>query len=183
MRDELIYHEFANWKIEHHDLLKYLMEADSGLMIHFKHVLEVIDYLYDKLIDDMTYTDEEDQIFETGFLYVLEQVDKLNEVLNKSYQNNLEDLEKHAKDLNLLLATVDFQNELLGMENFDQKDLDKLISFEKYVNDMLNRKKEIPLDKFSEFDHLTDEIFSKFDYDFYTVNQIFLEIADELGIL
>jgi hypothetical protein len=183
VRDELIYHEYANWKIEHDELLKYLIESDSGLMIHFKHVLEVIDFLYDKLIDDVTYTEEEDQIFETGFLYLLEQIEKINEVLSKSYQNNLEDLEKHAKDMNLLLATIDFQNELLGMETFDQKDLDKLIDFEKYVVKMLNQKEEIPQDKFKEFDYLTDEIFRKFDTDFYTVNSIFLEIADELGIL
>ena len=71
MRDELKYHEYANWKMENHDLLKYLTENNSDLMIRFKHVLDVTDYLYNKLIDDPNFSEDEDQIFETGFLLLV----------------------------------------------------------------------------------------------------------------
>jgi hypothetical protein len=77
MRDEKLYHEYANWKIEHHQLLKELVDRDSDLIIRFKHVIDVIDHLYDRLIDDTHYTDEEDQIFETGFYYLVDQIEEI----------------------------------------------------------------------------------------------------------
>ena len=79
MRDELKYHEYANWKLEHHELLKYLTENNSNLMIRFKHVLDVTDYLYDKLIDSKIFSEDEDQIFETGFYYLFDQIDKISQ--------------------------------------------------------------------------------------------------------
>lgn len=109
MRDEKVYHEYANWKIENHELLKYLVESHSDLILRFKHVIDVTDYLYDKLIDDETYTDDEDHIFETGFYYLFDQIEEIVKLLKKAYQNNVQDLEKRAKDVNLLLSAIDFQ--------------------------------------------------------------------------
>lgn len=183
MRDEKVYHEYANWKMEHHDLLKYLIERNSLLMIRFKHVMDVIDYLYDKLIDDPTFSEEEDQIFETGLYYMMDQIDQIDQLLKKSYQNSFEDLEKRAKDVNLLLNTIDFQNELLGLETFDQKDMDILITFEEKVMKLLEEKKEVPITLYKELDHISFELFKKLDVEYYPINHIFLEIADELGIL
>jgi len=183
MRDEKVYHEYANWKMEHHDLLKYLIERNSDLMIRFKHVIDVIDYLYDKLIDDPTYSEEEDQIFETGFYYMVDQIEEIDQLLKKTYQNNLEDLDKKSKDVNLLLTTIDFQNELLGLETFDDKDMNVLVSFEEKVKKLLEDKKEIPKEMYEELDQLSYELFKKLDVEYYPINHIFLEIADELGIL
>ena len=58
----------------------------------------------------------------------------------KSYQNDIKILELRAKDVNLLLSTIDFQNELLGVENFEQKDMDKLVDFEQDVTKRLENK-------------------------------------------
>jgi hypothetical protein len=183
MRDERIYHEYANWKLENHDLLKYLVDSNSDLIIRFKHVIDVIDYLYDKLIDDQSYSDEENHIFETGFYYMFDQVEEILNLLNKSYHNNIKDLELRAKDVNLLLSTIDFQNELLGVENFEQKDMDQLIEFEQEVLKRLENKEEVPIDLFDKLDEYTLSLFQKLDVEYFPINDIFLEIADELGIL
>jgi hypothetical protein len=138
MRDERVYHEYANWKLENHDLLKYLMDSNSDLIIRFKHVLDVTDYLYDKLIDDKNYTEEEDHIFEIGFYYVLDQLDQINQLLKENYQNDIKDLEKRSKDVNLLLSAIDFQNELISLESYEQKDMDSLIQFEEELLKFFN---------------------------------------------
>jgi hypothetical protein len=182
VRDERIYHEYASWKMENHDLLKYLTDNNSDLIIRFKHVIDVTDYLYDKLIDDVTYTEEDDQIFETGFYYLFDQMEEILKLL-KLYNNNIKDLETRAKDVNLLLSTIDFQNELLSSEDFEQKDMDKLVSFEQEVLSKLEKKEDVPFSMFEKLDHITLEMFSKLKIDYYPVNTIFLEIADELGIL
>jgi hypothetical protein len=183
MRDEKIYHEYANWKIENHELLKYLVENNSDLIQRFRHVIDVTDYLYDKLIDDVTYSEDEDHIFETGFYYLFDQIEEITTLLKKAYQNNVQDLEKRAKDVNLLLSTIDFQNELLGVENFEQKDLDRLVEFEQAVLDKLEKKENIPYEMFDHLDSISYEIFNKLNVEYYPIDDIFLEIADELGIL
>lgn len=86
MRDEKVYHEYASWKMENHDLLKYLVDNNSDLIIRFKHVIDVIDHLYDKLIDDPNFSDEEDHIFETGFYYLFDQIEEITGLLKTSYQ-------------------------------------------------------------------------------------------------
>ena len=183
MRDEKVYHEYANWKIENHDLLKYLVEGNSDLIIRFKHVIDVTDYLYDKLIDDETYTDEEDQIFETGYYYLYDQFEEIATILKRSYHNDIKHLESRAKDVNLLLSAIDFQNELLGVENFEQKDMDRLVDFEHQVLKSIESKEAVSIAKFEELDQMTLEMFSKLNVEYYPINDIFLEIADELGIL
>lgn len=183
MRDEKVYHEYANWKIENHDLLKYLIESNSDLIIRFKHVIDVIDYLYDKLIDDTRYSDDEDHIFETGFYYLFDQIEEITNLLKKSYHNDIKNLEQRAKEVNLLLSTIDFQNELLGVENFEQKDMDKLIDFEQELMKKLQNKEEVPNSMYDELDEMTFEMFQKLNVEYYPINDIFLEIADELGIL
>jgi len=182
MRDERIYHEYASWKMENHELLKYLTDNNSDLIIRFKHVIDVTDYLYDKLIDDLTYTEEDDHIFETGFYYLFDQMEEILKLL-KLYNNNIKDLESRAKDVNLLLSTIDFQNELLSSEDFEQKDMDKLVSFEQEVLSKIEKKEDVPFSMFEKLDRITLEMFSKLKIDYYPVNTIFLEIADELGIL
>ncbi|MFA5471291.1 MAG: hypothetical protein WCZ00_02370 [Acholeplasmataceae bacterium] len=182
MRDELKYHEYANWKMENHDLLKYLTENNSDLMIRFKHVLDVTDYLYNKLIDDPNFSEDEDQIFETGFYYLFDQIDKITQLL-KPYQNEFKALEKRAKEINLLLSAIDFQNELATLEDYDDTDMADLIDFEQEITKKIENKEEVEQDMYEKLDRITFEIFNKLDVEYYPINDIFLEIADELGIL
>jgi len=183
MRDERVYHEYANWKLENHDLLKYLVDNKSDLTIRFKHVIDVTDHLYDKLIDDPNFTDEESHIFETGFYYLFDQIEEIVKLLKSGYKNDIQSLEKRAKDVNLLLSTIDFQNELLGVENFDQKDMDQLVDFEDKIFKLIENKESVPESIYKDLDHMTFNMFKRMDVDFYPINDIFLEIADELGIL
>jgi hypothetical protein len=92
-------------------------------------------------------------------------------------------LEKRAKDVNLLLSAIDFQNELLGVENFEQKDMDRLVEFERAVLEKLEKKEIVPHEMFQRLDNMSYEIFNKLNVEYYPIDDIFLEIADELGIL
>jgi hypothetical protein len=183
MREERVYHDYANFKMEHHDLLKYLIENNSDLIIRFKHVIEVIDYLYEKLIDDVTYTEEEDQIFQTGFYYIAANIEETAKLLNKTYQGDIKALEERSKEVNLLLSTIDFQNELLSVDNYDQQDMDFLTDFEKELIKKLENKEIIEDKLFKTLDEKTLEIFQKLEIEYYPIDDIFLDIADELGII
>lgn len=183
MKDESLYHQYANWKIDHDDILKYMLERNSDLMIRFRHVIEVTDHLYDRLIDDPSYSDEEHDIFETGFYYLLSQLDEITTLLEKSYDNDIEKLENQAAGVNLLLATIDFQNELMSAGEYDQKDLDRLVDVEHDILGHLEKQENVPQDMYEMVDKLSLEMFTKMDVEYFPVNDIFLEIADELGLI
>lgn len=183
MVDEHIYHEYASWKLENIEFIQHLKSSDSSLMIRFNHVLAVVDHLYDKLVDSMSFTEDELNIFQSGFYYLADQIDEIQSVLKDFYQEDLTVLETKSKEINLLLSVIDFQNELMSVDAFEQEDLDKLIDFENNVLEKLKQNIVIPDAMYVELDDLTYEMFKKLDVDFYPINDIFLEIADEMGII
>ena len=58
-----------------------------------------------------------------------------------------------------------------------------LIDFEQDITKKLENKEDIPELMYKQLDHMTFKIFKKMDVEYFPVNDIFLEIADELGIL
>ncbi|MGA0351798.1 MAG: hypothetical protein ACO3MF_03520 [Acholeplasmataceae bacterium] len=183
MNEERIYHEYASWKLEKIELIEQLKGQSSNLIVRFNHVMDVVDFLYDRMVETLQYNEEEVNIFKTGFYYIAQQIDEIETLLKDHYQDDLHALELRSKEVNLLLSTIDFQNELMGVEVFEQKDLDQLMDFEHDVLDKLKQKQEIPESMFQALDSLTLDIFSRLNVEFYSINDIFLEIADELGII
>ena len=181
--EESIYQEYANWKITHHDLLQHLKENHSDLMIRFRHVLDVTDFLYDKLIDDPNFTEEEHHIFETGFYYIFDQIDKINQLCQDVFHGKMDELEKYTKEVNLLLSTIDFQNELLSHEQVTQDAIDDFHDFETMIESQIRNKQHVSNELFDKLDHMSYRIFNQLNIEFYPINDIFFDIADELGIL
>jgi hypothetical protein len=61
--------------------------------------------------------------------------------------------------------------------------MEKLVDFEQNLLKKLENKEDVPSKMYEELDRITVEIFTKLNVDYFPVNDIFLEIADELGIL
>lgn len=183
MRDELIYHEYAGWKLEHSELLNNLKQLDSPLIVRFENVLTVIGFLYDKLIDDPEFNEDDHEIFSTGFYYVYDQIEEIKKVLKDVYHNDYLELNLDSKKINLLLNTIDFQNELLSLEDYDQTAMQFLLDFEAEVLEKLNKKQSIEDSMYKKLDMESLKIFKKMQVDYYPIDTIFLEIADELGII
>ena len=83
----------------------------------------------------------------------------------------------------MLLSTIEFQQEILGLEEFEQKDLDQLMDFEKQLIEKMSNQEPIPIQMFKDLDELTYTMFKRLKVDFYPIDDIYLEIADELGII
>ena len=183
MTNELLYHEYAGWKLEHSELLENLKELDSPLVIRFENVLSVTDYLYDKLIDDTTYSEEDHEIFQTGFYYIYDQIEEIIKLLKEVYNNDFNELNNNSRKINLLLNTIDFQNEILSQESYDEKGLQFLLDFEQDIISKIKTNKEIDEKTYELFDMETLKIFKKMEVEFYPIDTIFYEIADELGLI
>lgn len=181
--DERVYHEYAGWQLEYNDILKKIKSEGNDIYYRIKHVADVIDYLYVQLTEDKDYSEEEDQIFKTGYFYFATQVHEINEIVKKYYNNDYKLANKRAKEINLLLNTIEFQDEALNLEVERTEDINKLLSFDEKILSYLNKNKEVPENLYEELNLLVANIFDEDDLNYLTVNNIFLEIADELNIL
>lgn len=183
MQNELIYSEYAGWKLENDDLISNLKKLDSLLIFRFENVLNVIDYLYDKLIDDPTFNEDDQDNFTFGFHYVHAQVEEIKKILANYYSHDYIAMNQDAKKVNLLLNTIDFQQELLDLENYDVKSMEQLLNFETLIINKLSNKEAIDEKLYKQLDDMSLKIFKKLNIDYYPIDSIYLEIADELGII
>lgn len=182
MRDETQYHQYASWKVSNEEFLKKLQNTDSGIYFRFAHILTVTDFLYDKLIDDPNYSDDEDIIFITGVNYLSSLIYDLTMILKEIYQDDFEKFLNDEKKITLVMDIIEFQNELLRYENVESTDMNYFIDLEKQILDNIKNNKEIPDSIYQELDNKSVLIFKKYTDDFLPITTIFLEIAAELKL-
>lgn len=183
MEHELIYNEYAGWLLEHEELLSKLKQLDSLLLFRFENVFNVVDHLYNKLIDDPTYNEDDHDNFSFGFHYIHTQVEEIKKILFNVYNNDYLAMNVDAKKVNLLLNTIDFQHELLDLENYDAQSMEQLLNFETLIISKLTNKEKIDETLYKQLDDMSLQIFKRLNIEYYPIDSIFLEIADELGII
>lgn len=172
-----IYFDYANWKFENHEFISKLVKNKSKTISRFASVIAVVDYLYDKYVEEKSLSDDEEVIFSTGFDYIYDKFYLLKTILEFKFNNDLNELEKFSDTINMLFYINDFQAEALEYENLDIAELDSL---EDKVNTCLDNKENAPEEYLYLLNKATTEIFE--DKDIHTVDQIFYEIALEYGI-
>ncbi|CCV64979.1 conserved hypothetical protein [Alteracholeplasma palmae J233] len=182
MIEEKIYQEYNQWKETYKDLILYLKENDSLLLVRYDYIFEVLDYLFDKLIDDPTYTETENEIFVTGFLYLKSEFITLTEILNKYLNNSYEELNKKATTINLLLNVLDLENDFVADNNVDTEELKELKNLENDVRTALEKKETLSDEYYDRLDKVSQDLIGKVS-EYHSVHELFLEIANELELI
>lgn len=181
--DETTYHEYVNFKLENKDFLDKLEAEGNDIYYRFKHVLDVVEYLYNSLVDKEDYGEQEHIIFETGYFYIVTQVEEIKDLLKTFYNNSIVNLNNNAKEVNLLLNTYDFQTEVSNYQDLDSKHIESLLEFDKKIIKYLESKESIPEKLYIELDNLVSKLYEDLEMDYYTLNTIFLEIAEQYNII
>lgn len=174
-----IYTDYGNWKFEQHELINTLITLKSKIITRFSHTILVVDYLYNKYVEEKKLDEDLEIIFESGFNYIHDHFMTISSILKSEYRGNIIEMDKNSKTINLLLYVQDFENELLNLKNYKQEDYDKLSNFEDTVNEYIERHEEIPDGYFGMLDDLTIQIFS----DYQGVNEIMYEVALDLELV
>lgn len=181
---DVVFHDYANWILEISDLTEALKEKKSILLDRFKYVLDVLDFLYDKKINEKTLNNEEESIFETGFYYVFEQFENIKLILEHDYQGDIDLMDIQSKTVILLLNTIEFQNEIIGnSDEANEAHMQLLVDIEQEVLGLLEKKTDAPIDLFEKLDTVTEGIYKDLELDYYPIHDIFFEIADEFGLI
>ena len=148
----------------------------------FEHVLPVVEYLYNDIIDNEDYGEEEDGIFQFGFQYLVFKYNEIKFILDNFCKGSYEKLESIAKTINLMFHVLEFEQALLENEKANSDDIDEIIDLEKEVEYYLERCENAPEDLFIRIDEKTNDIFTKGNYEFESIESIFSSIAISLEI-
>lgn len=176
-----IYTDYGNWKFENHEFINELVKNKSKTISRFTPVIAVVDYLYDKVVDNKSLSEDEEVIFSTGFDYIYDQFHLIKTLLELKFNNNYKELEKYAQTINLLLYINDFQSEALNYSNL-KDDIKQLDDLEDKVNTCLDKKENAPDAYFQILNEITDTLFNQNNIEVHTIDQIFYEIALEYEI-
>lgn len=174
-----IYTDYANWKFENFDFINNLVKNKSKSISRISSVIAVVDYLYEKYVENKKLTEDEEIFFSTGFDYIYDQFYLLKTLFELKFNNSFKEMEKYSKTINLLLYINEFQSEALEYENIDITPLDDL---EDKVNKCLDKKENAPDEYFQILNEINESIFEKNNIEVHTMDQIFYEIAIEYGI-
>ncbi len=184
MMIDALYHDYANWLLESSDLVEELKGLNSTIYERFKYVIEVLEFLYNKKIEEKQLSTDESNIFETGFYYLFDAFENIKLLLEHDYNGDTQLLNQHSTTVILLLDTLDFQNELIGaIEEPNEHHMQSLIDIEHEILAILEKQGDAPKELHEKLDNVTEGIYKELSMDYYPINNIFFDIADELGLI
>ena len=176
-----IFQDYEAWKHENYDLIWALVKKKSKTISRFAPVLAVVDYLSEQK-HKRNLDEDEELIFSTGFDFVYDQFHLIQTILELKFDKNIEEMEKYAQTINLLLYINEFQSELLSAPINDKSGLKLLDDLEDKVDVCLDKKENAPDEYFLILDEVTRKIFDINGIEVHLIDQIFYEIAVEYGI-
>ncbi len=172
--------DYANWKFENYTLIDTLEKDKSAIIQRFSHVIAVCDYYYKKVTDDKYKLNrDEEVIFDTAFNYVHDHFETISLLLKQDFNSHIEEMEKCAKTINLLLYINDFQNELSNSAPNDIESENKLNDLESRVLGYIETRTNAPDEMFQLLSDVVDLMFAD---GYEGVNEILYEVAEQLQI-
>jgi hypothetical protein len=176
----VIYRDFASWKIENHEVIETFHKNESIIYDRLEPIYSVLNHIYDLLVEEKEIDDDLDTIFQAGFSYLHSQFEIIRIYFETLFQSHCDDFVNYSEMVLYLLYIYDIRTD---MENNDiNSDISELNELETCIENMIMERR-------ADFDYIKDQmnetlkiVFSKMDYDYVSIVDIFVEIAENLGI-
>ena len=181
---ELNYLDYISFRKANDEEINYLINNKSLIIARFKYVLLVVDYLYDKAVNKKEKLNkDEEEMFEVGYKYIYDRFLTINTYKENVFNNNIKELDKFGKTLNLLLYVDDFIDELDSIDGEHKAEHKKFSDFEEQVSELLENKTQAPDELFAVLDDISVQIFDSLGIEYYGITDIFYDIAIELDLI
>lgn len=175
-----MFKDYQGWLLDNKDFYNHLKNHDSSLYYRFQPVYEVLYYLYesnkklDKLDEDI------DKIFQVGFEFLHMQFFTCKLLLEKTFNNDFHAFLVYDQVIGYNLFLEDLKYELIEKSvKYKESELNKLND---YLEDIIENKSVIPDNLNLYVDSKVYKIIGKETYHFTGIIDIFVEIADTLGL-
>jgi len=177
-----IYQDYEAWRKENYDFIKELLKIRSKTVVRFSPVLIVVDYLYE-LSKKKRLNPDELIFFRTGFDYIYDNFHYINTLYSIKYNNDINELEKYSKSINLLLYLNEFKQECKEHKEVTENDVKKLTDIEAKILEKLDNKENIDDEYFQLLNDVIDSIFEAKGIEVHTIDEIYNEIAVEYNLI
>jgi len=143
-------------------------------------IYTVLNYIYDLLVEEKELDDDLDTIFQAGFTYLHSQFEIIRIYYETLFQSQCDDFVNYSEMVLYLLYIYDIRTDMEN-NNIDS-DIAELNELETCIENMI-------IERRNDFDYIKDKmnetlkiVSSKMDYDYVSIVDIFVEIAENLGI-
>lgn len=178
--DEFILKDYASWKIENHVILDTFRNNNNMIYERLEPVYLVLEHIYDLACEQQELDEDLETIFNIGFNYMHSQFSVIKIYFESLFQSNCEDFEDYHEMLLFLMYIFDVRTDL---ENHAiNSDLESLNNAETYIENMImERRKDFDFVRNMMNEALKD-VFDQIDYEYVSIIDIYVEIAENLGI-
>ena len=175
-----IFEDYESFKRENYDLISTLVKNDSKIISRFSPVLMVVDYL--SLERKKRKLNEDEKIFfSTGFDYIYDNFNLIDSLYEYTFKKDMNEMNKCAKTINLLLYVNEFIDEAKTNELSDN-DIKPLLELKGKIVELIDKHDNIQDEYFVYVNETVDNIFQSNDIELHTIDEIYYEIAQEYGI-
>ena len=176
-----MYDDYNKYIIENEELLNYLKDSESSVMYCLSDVLEVLDYIYKKYVDNAKIDAELEEIFEIGFGYLSNCLLEVSAYYNDYFKKDVILFNKYSIYIVYSIMLDDVKGYLLSEELMNEAKEQVLNNAAKLIEDTLLNKKDVNREVIDEIEEAIEKVLPKKN-DYRPVYAVFAFIRDELGI-
>ena len=178
--DNFILQDYASWKIENHEVLSTFKTNKNPVYQRLEPVYIVLEHIYNMACNSQELDEDLETIFEIGFNYLNAQFSVIKIYYESLFKSNCEDFNKYSEMLIFLLYIYDIRTDL---DNNDiDSDIDILNDVETYIENMIMERREDYDFVRNMMNEALKTVFDKNDYDYVSIIDIYVEIAENFGI-
>lgn len=178
--DNLIYKDYAGWKLENQELLELFRSNNNVIYERLEPIYAVLNHIYDMVVDGVELDEDHEVIFQTGFEYISNQFEVIKIYFDTLFQKNCDDFLEYSEMLLYLIYISDVRNDLES--NGVESDFESLSELETNIENMIMERRQELAYVGEQLNEKLGEVFKKYNYDYVSIIDIFVEIAEALGI-
>lgn len=177
---DIIFRDYASWKLENQELLETFESNDNSIYERFEPVYVVLDHIYEMVCDGSELDEDLQIIFETGFAYLSNQLEVIKIYFETLFQKKCDDFIEFSDMILYLIYIADFRADLEN--NGFESDIPELDELETTIENLIMERNKDYAYVSNLMNETLGKIFDVLDYEYVSIVDIFVEIAENLGI-
>ena len=177
---ELVLKDFVNWKLDNIEVLERFKSHGSFIYDRLEPVYAVLNYIYEQAVEYGELDEERETIFQVGLSYLHAQFEVIKIYYQKLFNSSCAAFERFTPLVGYLLFIADFRADLEEIE--DQIDFRELNEVETLLENMIAEQRDDFEYAASRLNKAIDSIVKNLDFEYVSIIDIFVEIAENLSI-
>jgi hypothetical protein len=174
------YQDYASWKLENQEMLELFKTNNNVIYDRFEPIYVVLEYIYDLVVNGETIDEDLEIIFESGFNYLNNEFEVIKIYYDTLFQKNCDDFIEYSELVLYLIYLLDFRSDLEN--NGVDSNLEELNELETMIENMVMERKKDLMYVSEKMNTTLNKINEVIDYEYISIVDIFVEIAENLGI-